>query len=1164
MEDDIFAGVGYYITLTLPTDTRDQLAQVLDEGGAVAVALDDPSLTHFITTSLPDRDSLEVLPDGSKARLVTPTWVERSRILGGIQPPEYYTPDPAHLFSGVTASAVDLSQSDLELLSAAITALGGQWRVTLTRDVTHLFALAPGSQMYETAMHFRDKTGMVVILPHWFDDSVRLGIKGLPTAEYEWPEPAVLKLHAGEDGKDTLKSHRIPKGKKAFFETAVADGADLPARRARSRNIWKGMKVLLSASLGFNERQRAAHEADIRREGGNVAQLELLESGSSAEIAEEEAEKVGEADVLVTKYRSGPAYVKAFKTNKTIGTLSWLWYCRASGHLSRPTDQLLHYPIPRKPIEGFSSHIITITNYTGRHRDYLKKLIMTMGAQFTPSMSPKNTVVIAAFISGTKTEKAQSWSIPVVNHTWLEDCFAHWRGLTPAQTRYITFPPGIDYSQTLAEPRAAGKVTYDPVELEALAVEGVGEEAEGLAEGLEGTANSAREAREVEEAVMMTDEVIGDVSMGGYLEQELRVEEQDAMDVDGERPKEDAVSAKKKRAAVRGTNAQEEERQVVPVKGLEAEDEKMGSRQAVSTRRQVKSANARRVSDDERPSAIAAHQKSSTASRRKSGPAAPAEEEDEQDASEVRKPSVRSRMKVKGAAKTESTGREKSSKAARHAEVEEEDEDEDEPDLEPPKRSSKSAAVAKTSRTAPALTSDDVLAESPPKSKRRVSVVVPTVAAVYSSQPSAPNSPRKSTARAGSEHAEAQEAPKQSARKVVRESASAAATKSQSARAGRSSARTAQKDGQDDAPAVSIGSPSLLDTSAGTRMSSRRSAATKASQRLKNEIMPDVMNFQKEMKRGHVKPAWESEQTLEEGKGKSRGKDVDARSTKGKKRASFAHEDEQEDDTGPEKKKVRLNAGSQRQKGTTQRRTSTKQEKGGDDSDVSEDDGEFTRWKPLSTGKEVAPSHTSNKPIYIMTTQIAVSDEVIRALTKLGAKMTTKPAECTHLVVKSLVRTEKFLCAMAVAPYILNEKWLLASAARKRLLPEKDYLLVDPASESKYGFKLSDALLRAKENNGKLFAGMSFYATPKVPVDTKLLKNVVMASGGQLLTQTPTLRILNGHDDRYIISTPADISIWRPLAENGYPIYSHELILNAALHQEIDWESPSSRVSSEK
>ena len=42
------------------------------------------------------------------------------------------------------------------------------------------------------------------------------------------------------------------------------------------------------------------------------------------------------------------------------------------------------------------------------------------------------------------------------------------------------------------------------------------------------------------------------------------------------------------------------------------------------------------------------------------------------------------------------------------------------------------------------------------------------------------------------------------------------------------------------------------------------------------------------------------------------------------------------------------------------------------------------------------------------------------------------------------------------------------------------------------------SLRRAKELGGKLLAGQTFYVTPKVPVDTKLLKNVVNACGGQV------------------------------------------------------------------
>ena len=93
-----------------------------------------------------------------------------------------------------------------------------------------------------------------------------------------------------------------------------------------------------------------------------------------------------------------------------------------------------------------------------------------MGATFTPSMSGKNTVLIAAWwvyiillcddsnpfvptrsISGNKANKARNWSIPVVNHTWLEDCFIQWKNLTVGLEKYVVFPPGLDFSDNLGE-----------------------------------------------------------------------------------------------------------------------------------------------------------------------------------------------------------------------------------------------------------------------------------------------------------------------------------------------------------------------------------------------------------------------------------------------------------------------------------------------------------------------------------------------------------------------------------------------------------------------------------------------------------------------------------------------------------------------------------------
>jgi len=143
----------------------------------------------------------------------------------------------------------------------------------------------------------------------------------------------------------------------------------------------------------------------------------------------------------------------------------------------------------------------------------------------------------------------------------------------------------------------------------------------------------------------------------------------------------------------------------------------------------------------------------------------------------------------------------------------------------------------------------------------------------------------------------------------------------------------------------------------------------------------------------------------------------------------------------------------------------------------------------------------------------------------------------------------------------LTEKWAIRSATVKKLLPEKGFALHDSTGEKKYGVDLMQSLRRAKELDGKLLAGQTFYVTPKVPVDTKLLKNVVNACGGQVTTQQPTIRIINASpENRHVISCKEDIAIWRPIAAQGIPIYSQELLLTGVLKQEMEWDGDGVRV----
>lgn len=204
--------------------------------------------------------------------------------------------------------------SDNEVLQAGILAFGGQWRNGYLRDVTHLFAPAAGSDKYKTALFHQVDTHVKVVTPHWFDDSVRLGIRNLPTDVYEWPEPEILKVGRrysgikkvlGEQegkrelskatGEDWMKA--MTAERRAVLKGLVAEGNV----EVSGKDVWGGKRVLLSKELEFSELRRRTVEDGIRLCGG-----EVVESSEG----EDEVDLVDEADVLVTTYRWGEPYIK--------------------------------------------------------------------------------------------------------------------------------------------------------------------------------------------------------------------------------------------------------------------------------------------------------------------------------------------------------------------------------------------------------------------------------------------------------------------------------------------------------------------------------------------------------------------------------------------------------------------------------------------------------------------------------------------------------------------------------------------------------------------------------------------------------------------------------------------------------------------------------------
>ncbi|KAI0039891.1 hypothetical protein FA95DRAFT_1503597 [Auriscalpium vulgare] len=1011
----LFDGITFALAPSLPPDRHAVLAGLLAANGAAERAPRDA--THIITDS--DFDDLDggwqdVRPDAVK---VTEAWVERSLLLGKRQGPQYFSPDPAMLFSGIVATATDISPTDIEVLSAGITALGGQWRAGLTRDTTHLFALADTSAKYATALHYQPATRVRVLAPHWFDDSVRLGIRGLATAAYEWPSPRVLAppnanfTSTSGGGGEGAGAARITSAKRALFRGAVQAQAGGSAGGSVARSdVWAGRRILLCADLELSEGRRSAVDAGIARAGGTP-----LHDDDDRHNPTSAPTSTDEFDVLVCRYRWGPLYVQAVRAKKLVGSLAWLFHVEATGALSAPAGQLLHYPVPRTPIPGFSAHEITVTNYTGEAREYLKRLIALMGATFTPSLTGKNTVVIAALDRDAEEEE-------------VEDAMAG-----PAERMDVDSAPEDDGHDAAYAPDADGHLP-------------------------------ASDADDVDQPMDVDDDDDDDASPSPAPRKTPARRNSAAARPLGKR-RAPAEAAPSREAPARARS---------PVIELSDDDSDDGGGQA--------GARVERL-----PGKKAGPGPSTRAGKGKRV---------EHDGSDDGMDDGESVAPVKPSPKKKAGPSTRAGKAKRDVPVEHDDSDDGGEAGSPVKQTPKKKAGPST-RAGKAKRSSKKAAPANRGGRRALDP------SDHEDTPAQSVSPAKGKAsnRAAPSSRVGRQAP----------------AKSSTARAPSLAPSDTEDSDEETLPRRLTAGPASRaarqSVPASVRKTARRSAANKATQKLHDVLMPDLLSFAKEMRKGSIRDPGPSDT----GKAKTREKEVATKKRRSSARADDGELEEEENDARDAKKR-RLSQAKGKGKATA----------------PADDDAE-----------EEAPGPSARRK---------------KTVAQLGAKTAVKANECTYLIVNNIVRTEKFLCAMAVAPHIVTEKWATASAAAKKLLPPDKYRLHDAENERKYDFKLTDALARAKSHEGRLFAGMVFYVTNKVPVDKKLLKNVVAAHGGQVRTQNPTTRIFAGKEKHYVVSCPEDAPVWRPLAQAQHPIYTQELLLNAALTQSIRWDVPAHRV----
>lgn len=119
-----------------------------------------------------------------------------------------------------------------------------------------------------------------------------------------------------------------------------------------------------------------------------------------------------------------------------------------------------------------------------------------------------------------------------------------------------------------------------------------------------------------------------------------------------------------------------------------------------------------------------------------------------------------------------------------------------------------------------------------------------------------------------------------------------------------------------------------------------------------------------------------------------------------------------------------------------------------------------------------------------------------RKLRALGILVSQDPHTCTHLVAPSIIRTQKFLTALASGCVLLSSAFIDKCLEKDELPPIDKFLLKDTVNENKWNIKLKDVLARAKSNKKRLLHNVVVYCTSEIPNGPDTYKAIVEANGG--------------------------------------------------------------------
>ncbi|EGX93245.1 DNA repair protein Rtt107 [Cordyceps militaris CM01] len=197
-----------------------------------------------------------------------------------------------------------------------------------------------------------------------------------------------------------------------------------------------------------------------------------------------------------------------------------------------------------------------------------------------------------------------------------------------------------------------------------------------------------------------------------------------------------------------------------------------------------------------------------------------------------------------------------------------------------------------------------------------------------------------------------------------------------------------------------------------------------------------------------------------------------------------------------------------------------------------------------------------------------------RKLRDMGIQIVQEGQACDYLAAPHIVRTVKFLCALARGPEVISSTFIDAALDTGKLPVISKFPLKDKEAESRYNFTLGKSVGRAKANRGRLLQGVAVYCTEGVKNGPKSYQAVAEANGAIFkiyrarsgTTIKPTTAEQDGGappDPVYLLSgvSADEKGMWarfREMATKGHMeprIVAPDWLLDVAMAQQVRYDA---------